>query len=285
MEKELPKISEKEFIEPKEFQKHQIQIGKETIEYVEQLAKEIKEGEKQEAIFLMPGFCTTVDAFKDIFYEMKKCFPYARILIAAPLGIEKSSTPKDSSIYHSLNITKEFLKRLNIQKEKTNLTLVTHSKSDIEALMLASQEPELVKNLVLVNPALNGRTLLELGFKILQKIPKEAMRYPFEALKLGARSLKGVTVKGLLYQLKSIKWREKIDWETLIKRLNADILVISGTEDITPIENTSKQFQGAKKVEHRILADQGHEWLFYEPEALALTIKSWMESKNKRRKK
>ena len=86
----------------------------------------------------------------------------------------------------------------------------------------------------------------------------------------------------IIFRFKSLAERRKINLDDLLAELKSNVLVLSGSDELTDYQATRKNLyaklpEGVKK-QHRIEAGGLHDEINAHPEAFALKLKRWLES-------
>lgn len=265
------------------------------LEYIEVPAKEKAEG-KEKVIIIIPGFSASYIPFTNTVKELAQYMGDHRVICLSPLDSGNSSSLKDSSLKKMNEVYLKAFEELNINSDTAEATVVGHSRSDIITLELARSHPEVIKNIALVNGvSANENELPALAYNFLKHINVDitptriagAFQGETEAAKNYWRQnvdfMKNIShpVRAL-NQFKSLAERRKINLDDLLAELKANVLVLSGTSELTDYQATRKNLyaklpEGVKK-QHRIEAGGLHDEINAHPEAFALKLKRWLES-------
>lgn len=276
------------------------------IEYIEVPAKdspEEKEGERKEkVIILIPGFAASHVPYAPPVRELAQYLPGYRVICLSPLDSGNSSALKGSTLEKMNRAYHEAFKQMGIDSEHSKATIIGHSRSDIIALGLASAYPDLVNHIVLINGvSANPSDLPKLAYQFTKhtvgSITPERIRRAFkdehggdewdvaenywrQALDLMKNMLKFPQV---LHQLNSLIQRKQVDLPTLLSSLTSDVLILSGTADLTAHEDTSERIHRGLsdqvQMKHSIEVGGLHDELSAHPEGVALKVTHWLEHK------
>ncbi|PJA47541.1 hypothetical protein CO172_00960 [Candidatus Uhrbacteria bacterium CG_4_9_14_3_um_filter_36_7] len=303
----------KEKIEQSRFLRFEFEGQEIQIEYIEVEAKKTQEvhedGVRSPVDIIIPGFCASLIPFKPTVREMAEYMPDHRIICVSPLDSGKSSALKDSSLEKMNRVYRQVFEEMGIDVSSVDLTVIAHSRSDIIGLGLAAAYPELVKNIVLVNGVSAksdnlARLTYDFSQHTLKDITPERMKGFFHKFAPG-EIYEGVSeetaqryleqtvdfMRNILkfpqafHQFSSLAQRRIIDLDSLVKSLKSNVLILSGTRDITSPENSRQRIfenlpdtvQGKQSIEVGGLHDAPNA----DPEAFALKLAHWFKTLNK----
>ena len=265
------------------------------IEYIEVSAKENGEG-KEKVLIIIPGFSASYIPYANAVKELAQYLGNYRVVCLSPLDSGKSSSLKDSNLNKMNEVYSRAFQKLKIEPDTSEATVIGHSRSDIIALELARSHPEIVKNITLVNGvSANEGNLPGLAYDFLKHINTDitpariagafkgeteaARNYWHQNLDFMKNFLNPVRA---FNQFKSLADRKKINLEDLLVQLKANVLVLSGTKELTDYQDTSKKLYHKLpddvQKQHRIEAGGLHDEITAHPEAFALKLKRWLES-------
>ncbi|MBI2473678.1 alpha/beta hydrolase [Candidatus Uhrbacteria bacterium] len=279
------------------------------MEYIEVPAKdspEEKEGEhKEKVIVLIPGFAASHVPYAPPVRELAQYLPGYRVICLSPFDSGKSSALKGSSLEKMNRAYHEAFKQMGIDSEHSKATIIGHSRSDIIALGLASAYPDLVKQIVLINGvSANPSGLPKLAYQFtrhtIASITPERIKRAFKD-EYG-RDERDVAenywrqtidfMKNMLqfpqvvHQLNSLRQRQNVDLRSLLSSLASDVLILSGTADLTAYEDTSERIYMSLpdnvRAEHSIEVGGLHDELSAHPEGVALKVAHWLSSLRKK---
>lgn len=268
------------------------------IEYIEVPAKKMSPGaetEKEKVIFMIPGFSASHKPYAGAVKEVASYSGDHRVICISPLDSGKSSSLKGSNLEKMSKVYLEAIKAMGIAPEKSELTIVGHSRSDIIAMNLARIRPDLVKNIALVDGiAANESNLGGLTYDFLKhvntKITPERITSAFRGEKEEAKNYWKQNVdffknisnpRRLVNQFKSLGERKKVNQDEILSKMQANALVINSTEEFTDWEKTRENvFQKLPddiQKQHRIEVGGLHDEINAHPEAFAIKLKRWLE--------
>ncbi len=276
------------------------------IEYIEVPVKdspEEKEGERKEkVIVLIPGFAASHVPYAPPVRELAQYLPGYRVICLSPFDSGKSSVLKGSTLEKMNRAYHEAFKQMGIDSQHSQATIIGHSRSDIIALGLASTYPDLVKQIVLINGvSANPSGLPKLAYQFTRhtvgSITPERIRRAFkdehgrderdvaenywrQAIDLTKNMLQFPQV---VHQLNSLRQRKHVVLPTLLSSLASDVLILSGTDDLTSYKDTTERIQKGLsdkvQVKHSIEVGGLHDELSAHPEGVALKVAHWLEHK------
>jgi pimeloyl-ACP methyl ester carboxylesterase len=271
------------------------------IEYIEVPAKKQEqcEGEKEKVIILFPGFCASYIPYVGAVKELAGYMGNYRIICLSPLDSGKSSSLKESHLQKMGEVYRAAFQKLGIDSAHTEATVIGHSRSDIIALELARSVPELVKNIALVN-GITGKKegLAGLTYDVTEHtfldITPERMKGLFKGEVEAARNYLNQTRDFLRNMLKpthilnqfgSLNERKKVNVKELLSQLKSNVLILSGTGDITDYketrENIYENLPENIQAEHHLEIGGLHDEINAHPEGFVLKFRKWMESVEK----
>lgn len=269
-----------------------------TLEYIEVPAKE--NSGKEKTIIILPGFGASFKPYTETVKELSQYIGDYRVICLSPFDSGKSSSLKGSNLGKMTEAYNKAFEQLGINPNNSEVTVVGHSRSDIIALNLAGSHPETVKNAVLVNGiSANPSGLPKLTYDFLKHtqtvIAPERLKGFFNGeeetaknyLKQNMDFLSNVLKpKPAFNQFKSLAERKKIDLDALLSQLKSNVLVLSGSNELTNYQETSEKIYNnlpdSVGKQHRIEADGLHDEINAHPEAFALKLKRWLESLEKK---
>lgn len=242
---------------------------------------EIKEG--KDPILILHGWGSNLKRWKKVAHFLNKK-GFKIILLDLP-GFGKSKEP--NSIWGYKEYTAfllSFLKKLNLDK----INLVGHSLGGSLSIKLASENPQLVKKLVLISPGFWGKTSLRgkllwkgihLSYRLFSyRWPREKI-FPFFNEKI--KKLTGRPY--YLAQGKMIKIFEKLiqtNINPLISKIKAKTLIIWGEKDFSPLENAFLIKNLIGEAEIKILKGVGHSPHRFLPRKLAKLIENFLKNES-----
>ncbi len=265
------------------------------VEYLEISPKREGEG-KMPVEVIIPGFCASLIPFKDTVKAMAEYMPDHRIICLSPFDSGKSSTlGRDHSLGKMNRAYRRVFEELRIAPAESELTVIGHSRSDIVALGLAVTYPDLIENIVLVNGVSAKESRLpELMFDFAKHTIKDITPARFGGDARAAKRYLEQTIdftknmmspKGVRNQLSSLIKRRRADVARMAKGLHSNVLILSGTADITDpahsksriLDNLPAHVQGKQDVELGGLHDAPNG----DPERFAYTLVNWLASLKK----
>ena len=270
------------------------------LEYIEVAAKESQEQkevkQKEKVIVLVPGFSASFVPYAGAVKELAKYLPNYRVICLSPFDSGKSSALKGSTLEKMNQAYHEAFKQMGIDSQHSQATIIGHSRSDIIALGLACAYPDLVKQIVLVNGVCaNPSGLPKLAYEFTKhtvasitperilgafKDELDVAKNYWEQTKDFTRNL--LKLPQAIHQFSSLKQRQAVDLPTLLSSLESDVLILSGTADLTSPEETSERISQRvsekRRVKHSIEVGGLHDEINAHPETFALKTAHWLSS-------
>lgn len=278
-----------------EFEGKNVQIEYTEVPAKKQAGKE-QSGDKEKVLVIFPGFSASRIPFANTVKELAQYLGDYRVICLSPLDSGKSSSLKGSNLNKMNEAYHRAFQELNIKPDKAEATVIGHSRSDIIALELARSHPEIVKNIALVNGiAANESNLPKLTYDFLKHVNLDITPARI------AGAFKGETETAENYwrqnkdffknifspvkahnQFKSVTEGKEINLENLLSELQANVLVLSSTKELTDYEDTREKIYQKLPADiqkqHRIEFGGLHDEITAHPEAFALKLKRWLES-------
>ncbi len=265
------------------------------IEYIEIPAKKKEEG-KEKVIVIIPWFWASYIPFRNTVKELAQYMGNYRIICLSPLNSWKSSSLKNSNLNKIKEIYIKAFQELGINSDNTETTVMGHSMADIVTLELARSNPEIIKNIVLVNwisankgnlPKITNDFLNHVNFRITPIRVIWSFKWESETAKNYWKQtldfLKNIiNPTNTLNQFKLLAERRKINLEDLLSQLKSNTLVLTATKELTDYNDVRNKIynklpDGIKK-QHRIEVWGLHDEIIAHPEAFTLKLMSWLWS-------
>jgi pimeloyl-ACP methyl ester carboxylesterase len=250
----------------------------------------------KKAIVILPGFEASYRSYTGTAKELALYNNNQRVICLSHLS-GKSSQIKDYSLYNMSKVTMDLFIKIGL--ERYEITVVGHSRSDLLALNLSRTYPDKIINIVLANGILANKNkfwalAIDFSKHVLLKITPERLLFGcfkgesgiiWQSLKQSydfMSNLGSFNLRKTINQVKSLNDRKKINFDDFFSQLKSNVLILSGTKEFTPYEDTLKQI--SEKLPEdinsqlRIEVDGLHDEIIVHPEAFALKLKRWLES-------